>query len=747
MPLPPLRNVLAILLLACLSACERLDVGPAIEGKLARGRQYADSVTRRVNADLAASSSDLLAVGYLERQRLGLGSPFRLVDYIEHDDRLSPSVRQRAAWAVLARTLDGAGYELGASALDDAALSNPRDGSGSRQLALIDATVRRARDPRAGELAIRIAYTLGSAELAVRASATQNAAGAAALVRDRELARHDATTLLVAARREGVDPLMLLPVWRAEHRFDVERPLLEPLAVDVEQEALDLASAVLAELRALVGSPQASAHPAPLSRSLIEPPAAERLAELIGLRRSPPQAPIVITLAQMRRRLMYSAPDRAARMGRWRFLSRASNEESFAAEYAMLSGSRRAIADGALSQIAIAAAVALRPYAQESPWLPGSDGPTDKQLESTLGPGAVSFDAAVPIVWRPYYRRMLMTALADLERVVPALDVHGLRVHFGDSGLGRAALALHDPRRRTIWLPLATSAGTLAHEIAHDLDWQEARRRYAVYGDYATDRAVRERRGALAQSVEGLSAAMLEIPSLEHSSPLAQRPTELFARNVDWFVASALAHDGRMDGYLSSVQDEYITGYGAVRPPDQTGGAARALVRLLNEVAPPAESARETYLARFGPARVPSSEDLLRALLETPPPRPDSAAIAAPLAEPVGLSATRVAALARLDAAACRDGASHAEQRLFESRRRLVVLVEAASLRGAIRARLAHALSAGVAPAGGAVFANGISSAMSAAADAGRALDALDARADSLAGGARPHGCGATDPS
>ncbi|MGI8497435.1 MAG: hypothetical protein ACR2OG_07630 [Gemmatimonadaceae bacterium] len=739
------RNAFVVLLVACLAACGRLDVGPAIANQLARGRQFADALAERVNADAAASTADLLAIGYLERQRLGLGSPFRLVDYLEHDERLPDSVRQRAAWAVLARTLDGSGYQVGATALDDAALSVPIDGSGARHLALISVTVRRTRDPRAGELASRIAYTLASAEGAVRPATAQLAAGVAALVRDRELARRDAASLLVVARREGVDPLQLLPVWRAERRFEVERPLLEQLPPAVEQEALDVAPALLTQLRALVASPRGIPGASAGSPSLVNRPSAERLAEVIALRRSPPQAPIVIALGQLRRRLMLSAPDRPGRFARWRFLSHSSNEESFAAEYAILSGSLGTGTDGSLSQIAIAAAVALRPYAQESPWLPGSDGPTNRQLASALGPNAVSFDEAVPVSWRPYYRRMLLTALIDLERVVPSLDVHGLRVHFGDSGAGRAALALHDPRRRTIWLPLATSAGTLAHEIAHDLDWQEARRRYAIYGDYATDRAVRERRGALAQSVEGLSAAMLESPSLERPSALAQRPTELFARNVDWFVASALAHDGRMNGYLSSVQDEYITGYGAVRPPDQSGEAARALVHLLDEVAPPAESARDTYLARFGPARTPSSADLLRALLESPLPRPDSAVIGAPLPEPVALSAMRITALARLDAAACRGVASDAERLLLASRRRLVALAEAAPLRAAIRSRMANVLASQLSPSAGIPgLTDGMAAAMSAASEAARSLEAVDARAESLAGtSARSRLCGA----
>ena len=149
----------------------------------------------------------------------------------------------------------------------------------------------------------------------------------------------------------------------------------------------------------------------------------------------------------------------------------------------------------------------------------------------------------------------------------------GLRVRFGRSRGGEATLALHDPARRTVYLPPATGAGTLAHEIAHDLDWRAALARYGVRGDYATDRAVRRGRGRLAAAVRALSPGLLVPPAPgRRARPVhARRPAEVFARSVEWLVVAALAREGRWNGFLSSAQDEVLTGYGTARPPDPGG--------------------------------------------------------------------------------------------------------------------------------------------------------------------------------
>ena len=98
-------------------------------------------------------------------------------------------------------------------------------------------------------------------------------------------------------------------------------------------------------------------------------------------------------------------------------------------------------------------------------------------------------------------------AVGSAARVLPAFGVRGLGVHFGESPMRDAALAMHDPATRTVFFPIGTSAGVMAHELAHDLDWQSARTRYGLRGTYSTDRAVRQYRDRLAASMLELSDA------------------------------------------------------------------------------------------------------------------------------------------------------------------------------------------------------------------------------------------------
>ena len=147
----------------------------------------------------------------------------------------------------------------------------------------------------------------------------------------------------------------------------------------------------------------------------------------------------------------------------------------------------------------------------------------------------------------------------------------GLRIAVASGGLSDTILALHDPATRTIRMSIFSSSGTLAHELAHDLDWQAARSLYAGSG-YSTDRAVREQRGPLAASMRDLAAARVV---RRGAPPTEERPAEVFARSVDWLVAMSLAREGRSDGYLSAVQDAALTGYTTVSPVAMIFGAAR----------------------------------------------------------------------------------------------------------------------------------------------------------------------------
>jgi hypothetical protein len=287
----------------------------------------------------------------------------------------------------------------------------------------------------------------------------------------------------------------------------------------------------------------------------------------------------------------------------------------------------------------------------------------------------VRFDAGVPERWRPYFRRMLADGLRDLRRVLPAVSLDGARVRFRAGALGGATLAMHDPRSRTIHLPIATSAGALAHEVAHDLDWQMGRRRYARRGSYGTDVVVREQRGRLAASLRGLTSARLIPPAGANSArpPDEVRPAEVFARTLDWFVSIALARDGRVNGYLSAVQDEVLAGHVAVLPRDVAGWSAEALAEVLEEMTLVGAPLREWLLAQWGPARVRRPYTLAREVIASPVvPRADRA-----LQRDAGWVGNRTLAT-------CVAGADHD---LARARGRLAQLAAEARARGVLRAR------------------------------------------------------------
>jgi hypothetical protein len=301
---------------------------------------------------------------------------------------------------------------------------------------------------------------------------------------------------------------------------------------------------------------------------------------------------------------------------RARFATHSTNEETLVAEAALAGPAGGPEMGSAL----LTTAVALRTYGQEPVWFPGFPAPTVAELKERYELAALSFDRSVPSEWRPYYLRMLATSVEDLHRVFPTLSLRGAGVHFGESVLRDTVLALHDPGTRTIFLPVATSAGTIAHEIAHDLDWQAARRQRRVRGDYLTDRVVREGRGRLAAAIAGLTSNTLAVPAAGSSlrpGP-TQRPTELFARSVDWLVAAALARDGRSNGYLSTVQDDVLAGYTLVSPPGTTGRSGQALVEALDDVAELAPPTRSWFVERYGVGRDVGAYARLRDVLVMP---------------------------------------------------------------------------------------------------------------------------------
>ncbi|HSL68783.1 MAG TPA: hypothetical protein VK864_01010, partial [Longimicrobiales bacterium] len=527
--------------LASVAGC-RSDAERRLAGSVLRELDQAATATSAWMAAAPSADSAATAVGYLERLRLGLGSPFRLVDLAQHDPRLSPALRNRLSWAILGRVLRGESYTIDPTVLDRAGTIGAQSwpGIGRAHLSLIERTIANADSGRAAELGLRLGYAMASAEKLVSSEAPQLVGWVAALVTDRELAQTDAERLLQAVSEQGDVDLSLVTSWRAVRRFGVEQPRIGALPPELELAAIEIANDVLASLRELGLEYVAHGLPAwnaekRVGRSLLSDAVGDRLLAIEDTLELPPVTPIVIVANQLARETVrlpwLSDRERTARN---RFNARATNEENFVVELARLKP--ESAHDGALARAAVQAAVALRAYAQEPVWFPGMSAPGPRDLQERYGLAAVTFDPAVPTHWRPYYRRMLAQSLDDLFRVLPALRLDGLRVHFGAAPARADALAVHDPRTRRLLLPPATAAGTIAHEVAHDIDWQTALRRYNVRGDYATDRASRRQDDILAARIRSLTSATRAAPSVNaRVMAHATRPAEVFARNVDWF--------------------------------------------------------------------------------------------------------------------------------------------------------------------------------------------------------------------
>jgi hypothetical protein len=340
------------------------------------------------------------------------------------------------------------------------------------------------------------------------------------------------------------------------------------------------------------------------------------MATQASLRDAPPQAPVTIAVAGYAALLggRSAAVDPAARR---RFVRWSLNEETLAAEYALLSA--RPSADVAAAGLAVlTAAVALRPYAQERAWLRGDPAPTARDLQVRYGV-AITYDSTARASWRPFLQRSLEVAIEDMRRVLPGFDPRGLRVHFGASPAGDRALAMHDPIRRTIYFPAVSSSGVMAHEFAHDLDWQAARREYGATGWYRTDHAARQQADVLAGALRQMASAA-RVPGSDFRGTTVSRPTEVFARNVDWFISATLARQGRVNGHLSAVQDPVLTGYGSAITPEAARDAGSATLRALDDITPVPAVERDWFTAQFGAERRLSVHEAVRQVLEVPVP-------------------------------------------------------------------------------------------------------------------------------
>ena len=551
----------------------------------ARGRAH-DAARQLDSATLDDRDSvRALSLAYVERARLGLGSPFRLVDEALHDPRLDDSAGDIVAWAIIDRIFDHGTYQVDASVLD---AIGPR-GAGPDHLALIERTIESGRDPRIGETTIRLAYGLASANGTLSAAALPAVIEVASLIRDRALAEGDLSRSVPRAKEDGVELTEEIARRRVSRDLEVERPLLGALSARDEDDAISAVPRVLAEIEAI--EPDTITLPL-AGRSLLSAQMAAIVARL-GARRPPMAAATVIL--QTRGGVLQS--DTTLSPSAKRFLSGATNEETLVAAFA-LATQFPGVRSGGAARVMVAAAVALRAVAQETAWFAGDPGPTAGEVAGRFALRQIEFDREVPTVWRSYYIRMIESALEDVTRVLPSYEPTGLTIRFVARSLPDSALAMHDPRTHTMFLPMATAAGAIAHELAHDLDWQSARRLFARGGGYASDRSQHENGGSLGNSIRGLAGAHsvngFRVPSVPSS-----RPAEVFARSADWFIADGLAHLGRTNGYLSAIQDQLITGYAATPGDAASLSGASALLTGIAEMTAIPDSIGLGYLERW----------------------------------------------------------------------------------------------------------------------------------------------------
>ncbi|MGQ0646602.1 MAG: hypothetical protein ACT4P7_03465 [Gemmatimonadaceae bacterium] len=382
---------------------------PKVGAEVASGLRFADSLDRSADTR-ALAGSEALAPLYLERARIGVGSPFRLIEYALRDPQLSPERRRQVANAILGRSAEGYVYASPPEALD--LLSSRGPGLGLAHRDFIERVMDGAADVRAAELALRLAYQITATSGVTSPRAGAVAVAAIAQARDRTLTRRDAAALLVAARRKRLDPLDLVPVWRATRRFAVEQPLVDPATTSQERVASAMLPALLAELDSI-------RDPAPRNRRdrSLGMTTAVAASELAARRITPPQAPVMVTMGGFGGYVLGGARTAASRSARAAFVARSRSEESLVAEYARLRASESYPAEAALS--VVTAAVAMRTYAQERTWFPGDEGPSALDVQGSLRLAALEFDPNVPAAWRPYYARLLQVVVHDLTRVLP----------------------------------------------------------------------------------------------------------------------------------------------------------------------------------------------------------------------------------------------------------------------------------------------------------------------------------------
>lgn len=635
---------------------------------------YPDPIVLTDSSHLQA----VIAAGYRERMRLGLGSPFRLIDLALHDPRLDSISRLQTARSIFQGTLRGSGYQVDPLALDVIFNPNagPWAGSGAFHLATMDGAIRGENDPRTGELIVRLAYRLAAMEGTLESAGLVRAAHAAAMLRDREMARRDARLLAAEAKRRGTDPVALVPEWRRALRFGVEKPALQELPVAGTRRAVAEAPRLLAKLRKSGSTLSLRTVVPPLPFQPMPAPVAGALARVAERTGMPPQTAVAVRVRFAGRALRL--PEGPVEQAWAEFEKAALDEEQLVAQRA-LALRRSPALRRAVAGVVLDAAVDLRTFAQERPWFPGSGGPTRDEVMERHGVWVV-LDGDVPRSWGPYYRRAVDQSARHVKQALPGVSLRGLTVRISRNPDSKWALARHNPRKRIIRLPTTTGPGTLAHEMAHDLDRQAAVRLYGERGRYASNRAARNGRGPLAPALERLGEGSRGITRRVH--PQGRQPAEVFARNVDWYVTTSLALRGISNGYLSSAQDDVLTGHGTVRPPGPPGSYDEALLTAVRALIP-TESRRWALAARV--RRTPAPSSVLR-LVAAPGPAPSmplGASLIAdrPHAGVDGAAAVRARAFRLLERWTCGGAQTPADRELTRVYRRLIELGAAARSR------------------------------------------------------------------
>lgn len=604
---------LLALTIAGVHLTDRADARRAVRAALADGAHLDDSLTTVVRSAPSARLTfpSALALGYLARVEAGLGSPFRLVDLARTDPRLPIVWRARVANAILARLVrDRRAMRAMPEAFEVALVAD--SGAGRALVRMVDSMMALEGDSPLALDAIRIAAAQASARGALRAGGVPLLDAAALLAFDRVRARRDVERAITAASRGDGDLLQVVATWRAERRFAVERPLLAEVAPSPRRIASRVPRILAAiERAARTRDTSLSSHrfSAPLPAS-----AANAMSLLISIRTRPPQPQVRLSVLDA---VVVAADRRAAAPQRVnQLLLSATNEETLSMALA------NAEPDSTLVPIAAAAVLlasqGMRTLSQEAPFHPGTLVLRPEQVAERLGLASLTFGRDVPASWQPYYAREFASAVDALRTVFPRASFAGLNVRIGDR-VQTGALAVHDPRSRTLTLPLATGFGAVGHELMHDLDWQSARDYAGREGTYATDNAWR---GSRTQPIAAPLARLAEFVPLGVTSTAyaveARRPAELLARGADWFLAAALARQGRMNGALSAVQDGWVRGYASAAGPDAFGDHSAALSALFDVM--PMLAVRTAVAARNDAEREPELGSIARAAWLTPMP-------------------------------------------------------------------------------------------------------------------------------